>query len=127
MAKEWSIWSDLNNEFRTDLSGDLKIDYDEEAVETAVENILLTRVGERVMRPEFGSYLQRYLFEPVSEETAYRIGAEIYRALKQEERVEVDKVDVEYDEMRGIYVVKIQLRMKGLDKGMEIVRILTKI
>ena len=55
------IWSDLNNKLQKDVSGDVKKEVNLDAVACAMENILLTRVGERVMRPDFGSLLQKYL------------------------------------------------------------------
>lgn len=120
------LYSDIDNKFRLDAVGDIKVNEDEEAVVTAVENILLTRVGERVMRPEFGSYLEKYLFEPVSEEVGYRIGLEVLRALKQDDRYDVEKVDVVVDEIRGVYILTIDLKLKGLGENIQIVRILTR-
>lgn len=121
------IYSDLDNKFRLSRVGDLRINYDEEAVVTAVENILLTKVGERVMRPDFGSYLEKYLFEPLSEEVAYKIGLEVLRALKQDDRYDVENVDVAVDERRGAYVLTINLKLRGFGERLQIVRILTRV
>jgi len=45
----------------------------EVSVQDAVRIILSTRPGEQLMRPHFGSGLDRFLFEPDSVETRRRI------------------------------------------------------
>ena len=37
-----------------------------------LKNLLMTRKGERIMQPEFGTDLQYYLFEPISDENTFR-------------------------------------------------------
>lgn len=121
-----NLYSDVDNKFRLNRVGDIKVNYDEEAIVTAVENILLTRVGERVMRPGFGSYLEKYLFEPLCEETGYKIGLEVLRALKQDDRYVVENVDVVVDEKRGAYILTIDLKLKGFERRVQVVRVLSR-
>ena len=119
------IWSDVDNDMRFDRKGDVKLLINEEAIANSIENILLTRVGERVMNPEFGSYLWRYLFDPVSQDNGYKIGLEAYRAVKRwERRVEVDRVDVEVNRKLNGYKLVIKCKVKGFNKGFDVVRIL---
>lgn len=100
------IWSDLDNRLRLLPNGDIKVRENLDAVANAVENCLLIQKGERVMRPEFGSILEKYLFEPLTEETGYLIGAEVIRAVRDNEpRVDVKAVDVRVDENKGCYYV----------------------
>lgn len=121
------IYSDLDNRLRLTKEGDLRVVINEEAIATAVENILLTRQGERVMRPEFGSRLERYLFEPISEQVGQLIGLEVYRALKENDnRYEVNNVEVLVDYERSAYILRISLRLRGFEEGFEIVRVLVK-
>jgi hypothetical protein len=57
--------------------------------------ILRTRPGERVMLPEFGCGLDRFLFEPNDTSTLRLIQEEVKRALTRwEPRVELDDVEV---------------------------------
>ena len=57
--------------------------------------ILQTRPGERVMRPDFGCGLNRFLFEPNSIGTLRLIQEEVKRSLKRwEPRIKLDDVVV---------------------------------
>jgi Bacteriophage baseplate protein W len=47
----------------------------------SIFTILSTFPGERVMRPDFGSYLRMYLFEPLTRATGYQARAEVFRAI----------------------------------------------
>ncbi len=124
--KTWPIWSDIDNKLRIDKTGDIIVRKDWEALEGAIENILLTRVGERVMRPDFGSFLEKYLYEPLSEVTGHLIAMEVLRALKQEDRIVVDKVDVEVNYKLGGYVVSILARDRYTGTERKIVKVLLK-
>lgn len=118
------IWSDLNNDFSTDERGDLKISTNADAVGESIENILMTRVGERVMRPDFGSFLQRFLFEPLHEDTAYKIAVEVSRALQQEDRFVAEQIEVAVDRSLQGYRIRIGGVIKGLNIPKEFIRIL---
>lgn len=57
--------------------------------------ILRTRPGERIMRPDFGCGLDRFLFEPNTVGTLRLIQEEVKRALKRwEPRITLDDVVV---------------------------------
>jgi len=74
----------------------------------SVKQILLTTIGERVMRPGFGSQLKFLLFSPISVETEGRIRAEITRAIRaNDSRIDVDDVTFESDD--STITVKITL------------------
>jgi hypothetical protein len=56
--------------------------------------VIRTAVGARVMRPGFGAGADRYVFDPRSEETSFRLAFEVRQALLLwEPRVVVDSVD----------------------------------
>lgn len=68
-------------------------------LEKAMRLILLTHLGERPMRPGFGSRLRDFLFAGVTPENATAIGQEVQRAIGScEPRVRVDAVDVRSDD-----------------------------
>jgi uncharacterized protein len=48
---------------------------------TNIKNLLLTKRGERLMQPQFGSGLQEFLFEPITDEIADRIESEILNTI----------------------------------------------
>jgi len=127
MADEgmFELYSDVNNKLKLDRTGDVKKDVNLEAIESAIENILLTRKGERVMRPEFGSVLEHYLMEPLSESTAHKIALEVLDALlRQEPRVEVRKVEVVADHRIGGYQVTVEAVVKELNVPFVMQRVL---
>ena len=75
---------------------DIQVDYDLDAIFNSLRNIFKTRPGERFLVPTFGSNLERYLFEPITEYTASKIGNEIVRAIETwESRVTLKVVNVE--------------------------------
>jgi phage baseplate assembly protein W len=119
------LWSDVNNKLKLDKTGDVKKDVNLEAIEGAIENILLTRKGERVMRPLFGSVLEAFLFEPISVSTAHKIGLEVLDVLsRQEPRIEVQKVEVVADHQIGGYQIVIEAVVKELNIPFVVQRVL---
>lgn len=69
-----------------------------ENIRDAIRIILLTERGERVMVPDFGAGLKRYLFEPNTVATRRLIEEEITQAIKRwEPRVKLDTVTVDAD------------------------------
>jgi len=85
----------------------------EENVRESVRVILLTRLRERLLLPEFGSGLDRYLFEPNTPATRQLLREDIRRALvRWEARIQVETVTVEQDARDpGTAVATIQYRL----------------
>ena len=74
-------YSDINTNFRIDDKG--LVVQDVNAIANQIYNILSTNIGERIFEPEFGSNIQNYIFDPTTEETAWLIENEIFRALNK--------------------------------------------
>ena len=67
----------------------------EESIRQSIQVILLTRPGERLMRPDFGAGLDRFLHEPNTLSTRRRIRDTVAQALSQwERRLVLDNVNV---------------------------------
>ncbi len=78
--------------------GDFPLVSGEDAVEQALEMLLLTEPGERVRRPEYGCGLQRFLFKPNTVSTRTLMRKTIVEAIERfEPRIELDTVDVTAD------------------------------
>lgn len=76
-------------------SKDIRVDNDIEAIKNSVRNILTTKKGEKILAPEFGSSLEQYLFEPVSEVYGRLIAQEILNDIENfEPRIRVEKIKV---------------------------------
>jgi len=67
MARNTRIYSDLDFNFTAHpVTGDLVRRYDEDAVKTALKNLILTRNFERPFHSEIGSPIRALLFEPAT-------------------------------------------------------------
>ena len=64
---------------------DIQGSYDLQAIKNSIINIFLTSPGQKILNPEFGIDLRRYLFEPVNSSTAYRIKYDINTKLPGQE------------------------------------------
>jgi phage baseplate assembly protein W len=85
--------------WRPDDEGRLTFVHGAQIVRQAIETILDTDPGERVMRPSFGCGLLRYLMAPNTPATRVLIGQDIEEALKDwEPRIRVTSVTVEPDD-----------------------------
>lgn len=84
---------------RLDSRGRVELIHQEQDVEEAIQIILKTNVGERPMRPEFGSELFRLVFAPNDAATAGVARRYVHEALNRwEPRIEVLKVMAAPDE-----------------------------
>ena len=91
---------------------------DDVTVEDNIRRIVLTRRGERVMRPDSGSDVMNFVFENVGPLLAAKIRNEVRRAISAgEPRVQVLQVAVgsrENKEAKGIeMVVVVSYRLHG--------------
>ena len=67
----------------------------DESVREVIRNILLTRPGERLMRPSFGAGLLDFIHQPNNQTTRNLMAGVIRKAIEQwETRVSVSSVDV---------------------------------
>ena len=77
MATQLSF-KDLNITFKKHpVTNDVVVSKDASAVKQAIVNLLLTNKGERLMNPNYGSDIRRYLFEPLDYGTANQITGNI--------------------------------------------------
>jgi uncharacterized protein len=76
--------------------GQLGYDSEDENVEHSLRTLLLTVQGERVMRPDFGTRLQRYVFAPGSQQYLRLLETTIQDAVRDwEPRVDLVAVNAE--------------------------------
>ena len=74
---------------------DIKVAYDIEAVKNSMNAIFSTNFGERLLLPEFGVNIKRFLFSPVSGSVARAIGELLNEAIeKWEPRVVVQRLNI---------------------------------
>ncbi len=95
----------------------------EEDIQEAIRIILLTSLGERVMRPEFGAGLHDYVFETMSATNIGNIQTAIQDGLIEwEPRIEVLAVNVEPDPGEiGKLLIDIDYRVRATNTQFNLV------
>ena len=79
--------------------GELPMAYDVDAVKASIRNILMWRVGENILRPEFGHNIHRSMYEQITDFNKERLAQEIQRALQDNEpRISIKAVSVKRNE-----------------------------
>lgn len=109
------IYSDVNSQLTTDSTG-YKVEVDADAVMQSVKNIFSTIPGERVRNP-IGSPLIRYLFQPITRDTADDIKDVIVQNIRQyEPRVQRLNVKVKGDKDNHQYRVDVSFTINRFRK-----------
>lgn len=84
----WPLEIELDN-------GQLRFAEDNASIRQVIWNILATRPGERLMRPDFGAGLHNYIHQSNNETTRNLIKDAVYRSVTRwEPRVELTSVQV---------------------------------
>ena len=99
---------------RTSMTGGILLVADEREIAEAIRIILGTSVGERPMRPEFGSRIYEFVFDEADAATASRLAFAVREALERwEPRIDLDEVDVTVDEVnRTLLYIDINYHIK---------------
>ena len=91
--------------------------YDVDAVKVSIRNILMWRVGESVLRPDFGHSLKQSMYSQITDFNKEAVCQEIKRAIEvNEPRVDVISVDarkLDDDEDTNALRVKVAYRVKS--------------
>lgn len=83
-----ALFSDINPRYGQSKDGEIVFDIG--AINSSIENILGTQLGERVFLPDFGSRIQQLLFQPIDDITASDLRSETLRAIERwEPRVRI--------------------------------------
>ena len=90
--------------------------YDIEAIKNSIANALLTSPGEKILSPEFGIDLRRFIFEPVDVFTEEDIEEDIKVNLPRfEPRIELENVEVQGLEDEQQYNIQLQINVPSLN------------
>lgn len=108
-------FSDFSLDFTAHpVTGDITKKLNENAIAQSIRNLLLTSHYERPFKPELGSNLKKFLFEPIDNVTTSLIQDSIFETLRNyEPRVTIQEVLAapNYDEQR--YDVSITFFVKN--------------
>jgi phage baseplate assembly protein W len=84
-----------------------------EHVRDMIELVLFTNPGERVMRPDFGAGLSRYVFGPNSPQVAATLQASVQAALTQALGDVIDLQDVAVTSVDSTLAVRVSYAMRS--------------
>src|SRR5690349_3700643 len=105
----WSFPVHSNPETR-----DIAMAIYEQDIRQAIQIILVTALGERVMRPDFGVGLQALVFEPMNTTTRALTEHRVELALiSWEPRIDRIKVGVDTEPQKGRVMVGIRYRIRS--------------
>ena len=83
-------------------------------IEESLRIIFTTRLGERVMQPQFGAALDQHVFDPMNASRLSYLEDQIRRAiLYHEPRIDADTIAVTPDHAEGRLVIAIGYRVRG--------------
>jgi len=90
--------------------------FDLNSIKNSIKNILLTSPGQKILNPEFGIDLRRYIFEPITTFTSYQIKSDIINKLPDmEPRILLDLVTVVPIPDRQEYYLTLQIDVPALN------------
>jgi len=113
MAVGKAFYSDIDIKLEPQNDGDFTRDIEYDAVINSLTNIFNTQPRTRRMLPEFATDIWGYLFEPMDEDTAFRIGNDFLRAIETwEDRVIVQRIHVHANYDNNQYEVKLTFRIQ---------------
>jgi phage baseplate assembly protein W len=107
MARNTRIFSDLDFNFTAHpVNKDVSRRFDENAVKTALKNLILTRNYERPFHSEIGSPIRSLMFEPATPMLGVMLRQAIFDVVNNfEPRVQLTQVNVTVsDEDNAIYI-----------------------
>ena len=87
-------YRDINITFKKHpVTNDIVVSRDASAIKQAIVNLLLTNKGERLMNPDYGSDIRRYLFEPLDYGTSALVKQNIVTTIGRfEPRISVQEI-----------------------------------
>ena len=96
---------------------DIAVSFDEAAVQNSLYNILHTKPRQKVLDPDFGTELHKFLFDPVSETRGDVIGHYILTKISQfEPRISVQQVNVKIVPDENSYYVNVFYNIPSVNK-----------
>jgi len=113
LTKKRTYTRAINN---TTFLSDVDSIFDLVAVQNSIVTVFTTSPGQKILNPTFGLDLRSYLFEPITENTAFFIRDDIFNNLsKYEPRVVVRNVSVVPNIDEQLYEITLQIDVPQLN------------
>ena len=102
----------------TDAQGNIKQEIDEDAILNAIKLWIITDQGEIRRNPNYGGDMLYWLVKPLTLENAKHIKTALEEGITQNfgQYVIVDTVDVDIDYSNSMYIIKMLLHIRKLNK-----------
>jgi len=111
-----SQWKDIDIELSQQQDGDIKAMTDIDAINNSLRNIFMTFKGSRRMLPEAFADMYHLLFEPMDDNTSYRLGELLVEAIEEwETRIEIINLNVNINEDMNQYEIRLTYKIKDSD------------
>ena len=111
------VYSDIDANFETDNSGNLRKVTNEDALQQAVDTLIMTPIGSRKFEPNYGTSVPDLVFDPLDEGTAILIRNEIRRGLRNfEPRVSLRNITVVPDYQEHVYKLSVFAVVSGWER-----------
>jgi uncharacterized protein len=129
LLKQIKQFRDLDLSFRINpFTKDLYLKTDEEAIKTAIKNLIKTKNFERPFHPEIGTQIHSLLFENNSAAVNIAMQRTIIDAIETyEPRVRIVNVSVKETPDMNDYEVNIVFTFKNVDKPITITTLLSRV
>ncbi len=113
------VFKDITADFFiTDNKRDISINLDAQAIQGGLENIFMFLPGERILLPEFGNSLDKYLYEGMNNFTAERLGKELNTIFeKWEPRIKIQDINIIPTPDENTYYIEVQYYIPSLGKN----------
>ena len=113
----FQTFKDLSVTFKSHpVTNDLVAVKDKAAISQAIQNLLMTKKGERPFQPQLGSGLMDMLFEPLYYGSAALIKKEIRQTINRyEPRITIDRITCTIDFDNNGYSVELVYKIVGRD------------
>ena len=113
----FQTFNDLSVTFKSHpVTNDLVAVKDKAAISQAIQNLLMTKKGERPFQPQLGSGLMDMLFEPLDYGSAALIKKEIRQTINRyEPRITIDRITCTIDFDNNGYSVELVYKIVGRD------------
>lgn len=117
LGRGWAFPPEFNP-----VSGQAKMLANEDDIQSSLQILLATRVGERIMQPSFGCNLDVMLFEPISTTLKARIKDLVFTAIyNYEPRIRPLAVSLTGRDEEGIVEVEVEYEVKATNSRYNLV------
>lgn len=107
------MWKDIDIQLRKQQDGDILVMTEEDAIINSLQNICTTLQGSRRMLPDFALPFFNLLFEPIDEETAYKLGNLMLNSITNwDDRIEITGLHVNANTDALQYEVILTFKLK---------------